>query len=467
MKNKIKHIIFVGTILVFAFSSCQVVNKYKSPEIDAALLFRDENPADTTTIANIPWKEYFKDSLLHDLISEGLEKNIDIQVAISRIKEADANLGIARAAYFPTLSLAAQDTYNAYSVQNGQKDVLGYSTNQFTLGVAAIWEVDLWGKLNRQSRAKYAQYLNSYTYKNLVQTSLVANIANTYYSLLAMDEQLKIMEENVELLIESVNTMQAMKESGLLNAAAVEQSKSLLFSTQVGIPDLQIRIRQTENALSALLGRKPGPISRSTLAEQTVPDEMQYGVPAQMLSKRPDVQQAELSFRTAFELTNVAQASFYPTLTLNTGSVFGYSSTDFSDFFKPENLIANVIGGLIQPLFVKKQLTGNLKIAKAQQEQALINFQQTVLDAGREVSDILYGYQSSISKNSIRSKQIESTKTSVYYTQELLKAGEANYTEVINAESNNLQAQLGQVNDKLEQLNYTVNLYRALGGGVE
>lgn len=470
MKQRVtKNRFLAGIFLIFILSSCQVVNRYKSPEVDAQDLFRDENPTDTTTIANIPWREYFTDPFLQTLIAEGIEKNTDLQIAYSRIKQAEANLGMARAAYFPSLSLTAQDTYTRYSVDsNGRnKDVLGYSGNQATVGIAATWEVDLWGKLNRQSRAKYAQYLSSQAYRSLIHTSLIANIATSYYSLLSMDEQLNIMQETIVLLQESVETMQAMKDAGLLNAAAVEQSKSLLYSTQINVPTLQSQIRQMENSISVMLGRRPGAITRSLLTVQTVPNELQYGIPMQMLGKRPDVRQAELDFRSAFELTNAARAGFYPSLTLNSGSIIGYNATDFANFFRPENLIANIIGGLTQPLFTKKQLTGNLKIAKEQQEQALLNFQQAILNASKEVSDILFSYQSSFSKNDIRIKQIESTQTSVYYTQELLKAGEANYTEVINAETNLLQAKLGQVNDKLEQLQYTVNLYRALGGGTE
>ena len=186
-----------------------------------------------------------------------------------------------------------------------------------------------------------------------------------------------------------------------------------------------------------------------------------------MLAKRPDVQQAELSFRSAFELTNAAQASFYPSITLSSGSIGYGTSNTLSNFFKPENIFASIIGGLTQPIFAKKQLTGNLKIAKAQQQEALLTFEQTVLTAGQEVSDILYSFESSLKKNETREKQIEACKNSVYFTQELLKAGDANYTEVLNAEQNLLSALLNQVNDKLEQLQCTVNLYKALGGGVE
>ncbi|MCD8263013.1 MAG: TolC family protein [Tannerellaceae bacterium] len=185
----------------------------------------------------------------------------------------------------------------------------------------------------------------------------------------------------------------------------------------------------------------------------------------QLLTYRPDVRQAELSFRAAFELTNAARAAFYPSITLGTGSVIGYDATTLSGFFKPENLLLSLIGGITQPLFYQKQLTGNLKLTEAQQEEALLTFEQTVLAAGQEVSDILFSYQLSVSKNPIRQDQINSLNTAVYFTQELLKAGEANYTEVLSAEQNLLSAQLDQVNDKLEQLQYGVNLYKALGGG--
>lgn len=310
-------------------------------------------------------------------------------------------------------------------------------------------------------------FLNSHAYKNLIQSSLVANIATSYYSLLALDEKLSITVETVKLLEENVETMEDLKNAGLQNGAAVEQSKSLLYSTRASIPDLESQIRQMENSICSLLGRKPGSISRASIYDQKYPDQLEYGVPVQMLAKRPDVQQAELSFRSAFELTNAAQASFYPSITLSSGSI-GYGTTNtLSNFFKPENIFASIIGGLTQPIFAKKQLTGNLKIAKAQQQEALLTFEQTVLNAGQEVNDILFSFDSSLKKNETREMQIEACRNSVYFTQELLKAGDANYTEVLTAEQNLLSALLTQVDDKLEQLQYSVNLYKALGGGVE
>lgn len=469
MNNRyIKGAILLGLTVSIGFSSCQLTNKYQSPEYDSQNLFRGETPEDTTTIANIPWREYFNDPILQALIEEGIEKNYDLQIAYTRIKQGEANLSMARAAYFPNIALVGQVNQSRNSMGAGGKDVLGYHSETYSLGISATWEADIWGKINRQSRASYAQFLSSHAYKNLIQTSLIANIATSYYSLLALDEQLKITKETIGLLKESVETMEALKEAGMLNGAAVEQSKGLLFSTMVSVPTLESNIRQLENSICLLLGRQPGPVLRSSIGAQAVPSELKHGIPMQMLAKRPDVQQAELAFRSAFEMTQVARASFFPSITLSSGSMIGYATQNtLANFFKPENLFANIIGGLTQPIFAKKQLTGQLKIRKAQQEEALLSFQKTVLSAGNEVSNLLYTFESSLRKNEDRQKQVNSLSTAVYFTQELLIAGEANYTEVLNAEQNLLQAQLGQVSDKLEQLQAAVSLYRALGGGVQ
>ncbi|RNC63996.1 efflux transporter outer membrane subunit [Proteiniphilum sp. X52] len=467
-KNKnILPVIFIGMVLVFpGLSSCQVLNRYQRPEIDTSDLYRDSHAGDTTTIADIPWREFFTDTHLIGLIEEGLKHNADLQVAVTGIRQAEANLNMARASYFPTVSLTGQVSNMTTSDANKR---LGYNSNNVTLGIAASWELDLWGRLNRQARSKHALFLQSHSYRNLIQSSLIANIATSYFSLLALDEQLQITTETVALLEKNVETMMALKEAGMqnVNEAAVEQSRALMLRTKLSIYDLESAIRQMENAISVMLGRKPGAIERSAFETQTIPGKLQTGVPAQLLARRPDVIQAELDLRSAFELTNAAQASFYPSVTLNAGSMIGFAASGFTNFFSSENLLANVIGGLTQPIFNRGQLKGNLKIAKAQQEAALITFKNTLLRAGQEVSDILFSYQSSAKKNSVRQEQIVSTRKAVEYTKDLLIAGEANYTEVLTAEQNYLSAQLSEVSDKLEQLQYSVNLYRALGGGAE
>jgi NodT family efflux transporter outer membrane factor (OMF) lipoprotein len=450
--KRIKYILVSVIALEAGLSSCQVLNSYKSPETDLTNLYRAEDDTDTTVIARMPWNAYFADTCLHALIAEGLEQNFDLRIAYTRILQAEAALTTANSAYFPTASLTGQVTHSEPEARHN---------TQLDLGVAVQWEADVRGKLNRQARARHAQLLNSHVYRHLIQTSLIANIATSYYTLMALDEQLRITDKTISLLKESSDAMQAMMEAGLLNAAAVEQSKALLYNTQISVPGLENRIRQLENSLSVMTGRKPGPVERQNIRIQNLPEKLKYGVPAQLLSYRPDVRQAELNFRSAFEMKNAAQAALYPSVTLSVNA----GTSMIENFFKPENILANIAGSITQPLFAGNQLRGQLKIAKAQQEEALLNFEKALLTAGQEVSDILYAFESSSRKNELRTRQIETLATAVYFTQELLKAGEANYTEVLTAEQNLLQAQLSQVSDKLEQIQAVVNLYRALGGG--
>lgn len=448
-------------------SSCYRNMAYRSPNIEVDGLFREGYTADTTTMADMPWGEFFTDPYLLTLISEGLQENFDLRIAYARIRVAEANLQMARAAFFPTVGVAAQVNETLMSNGNTGKHVLGYSTPEYSLGITSSWEADIWGKLSAQKRSQYALYLNSWEYRNLIQTSLISNIAQYYYTLLALDEQLEITRRTADLLLRTAETMEELMHAGLQNGAAVQQSYALYYATVVTIPDLETQIRQTENALSVLLARDPGPIDRSVLAAMDSTTVLQYGVPAQMLARRPDVRQAELALRSAFELSNAARAAFFPTISLGSGSMVGYASNTLSNFFRPENLLAVIVGQLTQPIFARGQLKGNLKIARARQEEALLTFSKTALTAGEEVSDLIYAYRSSLEKNPVRDKQIAALETAVYFTQELLVAGEANYTEVLNAQQNLLSALLGQTSDRLEQLQYRVRIYVALGGGLD
>lgn len=474
MKTKnIYKLALSGLLVLIAFPSCQVMNGYKSPEPDSENLYRGVNPVDTTTIASISWREYFSDSYLQAYIEEALAHNFDMRIAAERIKQAEAALGMARAAYFPDVAIAGQVEQTRLSNADPltgspkKRNNFAYHTETYTLGIAASWELDVWGKLNRQSRAKYAQMLNSYAGRNLIRTSLISNIANTYYAILALDEQLKVTQEMVSLMEDNLVTTEALKEAGMANSAAIEQTRAALAGARTSIPDLESNLRQLENGMCTMLGRKPGNIERSSIARQQVPDELAYGIPAQMLARRPDVNQAELAFRSAFELTKAAKASFYPSINLTSGMI-GFSTVNgLSRFFKPENLFASIAGGLTQPVFARKQLLTQYKVAKSDQQIALISFEKTVLAAGQEVSDILYTYESSLKKNQDRAIQVTSLSKAVTDTRELLKAGEATYLEVLSAQQGLLEAQLNQVSDKLQQLQASSDLYRALGGGLE
>jgi outer membrane protein, multidrug efflux system len=452
---------------VIGFVSCR---SYKDlPEagkVNVEGIIRDSvtNKTDTTTIADIPWKDYFTDSKLQVLINEGLQKNLDMQIALTRITEAEGSLDMSAASKLPVVSAGLQNTTTITS--SGGDNVLGKRTNVLQLGLSASWEIDLWGKLNSQSKIKYASLLSSYEYKNLLQTQLVANIAKAYYTLLAYDEELSITKETIETLQKSYETMQQLMESGQQNAAAVEQSKALLYSTKLSAVNLESSIRQQENVISILLGRPLGNVDRSSIDNQIVNEHLAYGVPMQLLSRRPDVKQAELSFRSYCASTDVAKANFYPSLTISTASL-GFASGDFSSLLKPGSIAAEIIAGITQPIFNQHKLKGNLKVAQAQQQESLLTFQSTLLSAGQEVSDILFGYQNSLNKNPLRKEQITSLTNAVDFTHDLLLSGEANYYEVLSAQQSLLSAQLSQVTDKLEQLTYGVNLYKALGGGTK
>ncbi|MBD0395328.1 MAG: TolC family protein, partial [Microcoleus sp. C1-bin4] len=346
-------------------------------------------------------------------------------------------------------------------------DVQGFGIRthltQYQLGISSSWEVDIWGRLRSSRRASFAALLQTEAAARAIQTSIVSAIANNYYTLLALDQQLAITEQTVRNWDTTVATMRALKEAARVTEAAVVQSEAQRYAAEVTIPDLKQRMRETENALSVLIGRPPATIERSRIDEQQVIAALQTGVPAKLLANRPDVQQAEYAYRNAFELTNVARTAFYPSLVI-TGSA-GLSSLSLANFIDPGSLAASIGAGLTQPIFNRRLNRTNLIVAQAQQQAALFDFRNTLLIAGQEVSDALSLHTTALEKMTVRTNQLTALQRSVEFTQELLRNGFANYNEVITARQSLLAAELGRVNDKLQQLQATVNLYRSLGGG--
>jgi len=449
--RKISHIL-IPLAVVILFTSCGVVTKtYKQPESTVAdRLFRDGNDADSANLADKPWQELFTDPVLQELIKEGIHQNLDLKSAIERIKVAQATLTQQKLAILPSL--------------NGSADVTqSKSSTLWEAGLSAKWELDIWGKLNSAKKAALASYLQTDAAHRAIQTALISSIANSYYTLLAQDEKLSITRQTVKIREQDVESMKLLKESGVVNGAAVVQSQANLYSAEVSIPDLQQSIRETENALCTLLGRAPGSIQRGTLAQQIAQKDLKVGISSQLLKNRPDVQEAEFALREAFENVNVARTGFYPTLSITANG--GLSAASLSDFLD-KSLFYNLIGGLTQPIFNKGQVRANYKIAKANQQQAYNSFRQTLLNAGEEVSNALYAYQMAEAKETSRSKQVEALEKSVEFTKELLQYSSAtNYTDVLTSEQSLLSAQLSSVSDEVEKLQAIVELYRALGGG--
>ena len=455
--------LFSGVLL----GGCSSYRNLAAPpkaDVEGAIRNGASQSNDTTSIANVPWKEYFADAKLQALISEGLERNADLKIAVLRIQEAEGGLGVSLSASAPTLSAGAGMNHTRTSSGARGTDVLGYATHQNTLGFTASWEIDLWGKLGSASKAKYASLMASREVADLVKTKLVSAIARDYYKLLALDKELEVTRTSTDVLRRNVETTTALKDAGRQNSAAVDQSEATLQGAMLSVLSLETQIREQENAICVLVGRKPGAVDRSQLDAQALPSPLSNGVSVRLLSRRPDVREAELKVQAAYATTDAAKASFYPSLSITSAS-FGLAG-GFTDFFSLGNLAASVSAGLTQPIFDRGKLKSNLKVAQAQQEEALVSFQQAVLEAGQEVSNILYNCEQSVKKDEMRKRQIAAIERAAEATTLLLAAGEVDYLNVLSAQTSLLSAQLAGINDRLEKLGYAVDLYRSLGGGL-
>lgn len=459
---------FLALATVLSISAC-VTKKYQAPGLDVkGNVYRDTTITDTASIANLPYKELFADTVLQNLITEALQENYDLKTAVQRMNEASATLSQSKAAFLPSLSGNAQVTRNKQSLAalNFPPEFVGafpLSTTLFQMGLSTSWEADIWGKLSSSKRSALAGLLQSDAARRAVQTQLIANIATNYYNLLALDQQLRITEQTLKNRVADVETMKALKESAVVTGAAVVQSEANRYAAEVTIPDLKRSIREAENALSILLARSAGAIKRTTLDEQKPYHNLQVGVASQLLKNRPDVQQAELGFRMAFENTNMARTYFYPQLTITAQG--GVSSLRIKNLFD-NSIFYSLVGGLTQPIFNKGENKARLRTAQAQQQSAYYAFQKSLLTAGGEVSNALFAYQAAVEKQSTRANQLKSLEKAVDYTKELLRySSSTNYTDVLTSEQSLLSAQLSSVNDRLQELQAIVNLYQALGGG--
>ncbi len=457
--NSLKNtmLVLLAALTLFA---CSTSNHYQRSQTITDGIFGTME-SDSTNLANENWQDLFNDDLLDSLIAEGLRNNLDLEAAMQRVKSAEAYFKQSRAALAPSVSAQAGHTYVHRSESTYPNGPSNYNASQIM--VQSSWEIDFWGKLSSAKKASYANYMASDAAQKAVQTSLIANIASSYYNLLALDSKLQITRETVKNSADLVETLKVLKESGRVTGAAVVQSEAARYAAEVTIPDIEQRIKATENTICLLLGRTPGRIERAKFEVQQANALLATGIPSQLLENRPDVMQAEFAVINAFELTNSAKAYFYPSVTLTANS--GFEALEFKDLFDPASFAANLVGGLTQPIFNKRQNKTRLEVAKATQAEMLAYFSNTLLNAGKEVNDALSLYDSSVQKIELRQKQLDALEKSVDYTKELLIYGSATYTEVLNAQQSLLNAQINDVDDRLQQLNAVVTLYRALGGG--
>ena len=442
-------------------SSCHIYKSYERPQVETSGMYRDTVSvsdtlvSDTANFGNLPWKEVFRDAKLQALIEQGLADNINMQTALLRVEQARAGLLSARLAFAPSLALAPTGTISSLDGSS--------ATKTYTLPASASWEVDLFGNLLNGSRGAKASLFQSDAYRQAVQTQVIANISNCYYTLLMLDRQLEITEMTARTWSENVRAMKALKNAGMTNEAAVAQSESYYYQVNASLPDIRRQIRETENSLSLILGQAPQRIERGSLDGQEMPESFSAGIPLQLVSNRPVVKQAEMALAVAYYATNQARSAFYPKITLN--GTAGWTNNAGGAIFNPAKFIASAVGSLTQPLFAKGQNIARLKISKAQQEEARLSFEHSILNAGSEVSNALYMYQSAGEKCIQRKQQIESLTSAVDKTKQLMQLGSSNYLEVLTAQQSLLSAQLSDVQDSFERIQSVISLYQALGGG--
>ncbi|WP_298114720.1 efflux transporter outer membrane subunit [uncultured Bacteroides sp.] len=451
--KKIWICLFASSVL----SSCHIYRAYEHPEVAVSdSLYRQPvNAADTTSLASLSWKELFTDPQLQQLIKIGLNHNTDLNVARLKVKEAEALLITSRLSYLPSVSLTPQGTLTS---KDGSK-----TSKTYNLAASADWEIDLFGKLLNSKRGAQAALEQSEAYRQAVQTQLVATIANSYYTLLMLDEQLDITCRTAETWNESVRTMKALKRAGQATEMAVAQSEASKLSVDASVLSIKRQINEMENSLSTLLGMLPQTIGRSTLQAQEFPDSLSTGVPLQLLSRRPDVKQSEAQLAVAYYATNSARSAFYPSITLS-GSA-GWTNAAGAVVTNPGQWLLSAVGSLVQPLFNRGKNIANLKIAKAQQEEALLNFRQSLLNAGAEVNDALVQWQTARQRILLDEQQTASLRSALRSSELLMKHSSQNYLEVLTARQSLLQAELDAATDRFDEIQGVINLYHALGGG--
>ncbi|KFC19020.1 RND transporter [Epilithonimonas lactis] len=467
--TKIKEIL-VATIVAGGAVSCMpklALDKVK-PELPET--FKYTATADTASVADLQWRQFFKDPILQNLIEKGIKNNYDLQIALKQVASSQERLLQAKYLQYPdiTFGVSGQISKPSKNSMNGQSLnlFLGQSHVEdynvvFNLG----WEADIWGKIKNQQEISRVQYLQTYEASKAIQTQVVAAIAQGYYNLLMLDKQMNVAKSNLELSKNTLDVTEKIWKGGETTSLGVQQAKARTESTELLITQLEQNIAIQENALSILVGENPDKISRTIeMSDSSLPQNISAGIPAAMVSRRPDVRQQELVLLESNSLVGIAQANMYPALKITANG--GVNSFKIDNWFQiPASLFGSVLGGITQPIFQKRQLKTDLNVAKIQREKNVLAFRQSVLNAVGEVSDALVSNESLKAQEIKASEQVTTLKDGIKSAELLYKGGMANYLEVITAQANSLQAELNLASIKRQRLSSIVDLYRALGGG--
>lgn len=457
--------LIIGLAAVTLSGCKSLYGKYERPAVNTSGLIRDavnDNDTlavtDTTSFANIPWRSVFTDPQLQTLIEKTLANNPDLLNAALNIDMAEAQLKAAKLAFLPGITFTPQGTISTWDGQKANKT--------YSLPVNASWDANLFGSLTAAKRSVQVSMLQMKDYQVAVQTKLIANVANMYYTLLMLDKQLQIVTDMEKLTKDTWDIMKVQLQTVRgVRSTAVQSAESNYLSVQTQKEDIKRQIRETENSLSLVMGEQAHAISRSTLDAQSLPTTFSTGVGVQLLSNRADVHANEMALANCFYNIEVARARFYPSLTISASGA--YTNSGGMGITNPGKILLSAVGSLTQPIFMKGQLRAGLRVAEDQYKQALNTWQNSVLSAGSEVSNALVLYNASDAKSKLESQRIEVLKKNVEDTRNLMASAGSTYLEVITAQSNLLNAQLNQVQDDFSKMQAVVNLYYALGGGAK
>lgn len=457
--------LIIGLAAVTLTGCKSLYGKYERPAVNTSGLIRDavnDNDTlavtDTTSFANIPWRSVFTDPQLQTLIEKTLANNPDLLNAALNIDMAEAQLKVAKLAFLPGITFTPQGTISTWDGQKANKT--------YSLPVNASWDANLFGSLTAAKRSVQVSMLQMKDYQVAVQTKLIANVANMYYTLLMLDKQLQIVTDMEKLTKDTWDIMKVQLQTVRgVRSTAVQSAESNYLSVQTQKEDIKRQIRETENSLSLVMGEQAHAISRSTLDAQSLPTTFSTGVGVQLLSNRADVHANEMALANCFYNIEVARARFYPSLTISASGA--YTNSGGMGITNPGKILLSAVGSLTQPIFMKGQLRAGLRVAEDQYKQALNTWQNSVLSAGSEVSNALVLYNASDAKSKLEQKRIAVLKKNVEDTRNLMASAGSTYLEVITAQSNLLNAQLNQVQDDFSKMQAVVNLYYALGGGAK
>lgn len=463
--------LYIGILaLALIFSGCRVGHNYQRPNANLPEQYSQRVVSDTLTSAQIPWRTFFRDTELQNLIGQALISNFDLQLAIKRIEENQAYVRQTRYALLPSVNAQitgstvtpSRNSLNGLSLENfiGTRHLEDFSAN-----LALSWELDIWGRIRRQNEATIASFLQTEEAAKAVRTDLVANVATGYFNVLLLDAQLDVANRNLALGDTIVKLVRLQKQAGDVTELAVQQAEAQRQTADLLRSQLEQALVIEQNGIRQLLGGWPGNVARgSRLTTYPVADTLLTGVPAQLLSNRPDVRASELGLVVANARAGVAKANLYPALTI-TGSV-GLNSFQAANWFAlPNSLFYNLAAGLTQPVFLRRQLKTQVEVASIQRDAAQIQFQQRLSVAVNEVANAMVRVEKLQEQERVAASRVQTLQGAINNAKLLFRGGMATYLEVITAQSNSLQAELTLADIKRQRLGAMVEMYRALGGG--